>query len=75
MKWRNFWIKNFADYIYTKNCLQFNTTTVILHKSKKYQGVKEKKHDLKMSMSSCWLYKPVSDWLKMLPLDITTVNM
>ena len=22
-----------------------------------------------------WLYKPVSDWLKMLPLDTTTLNM
>ena len=38
-----------------------------------YSG--EKKHDLEMSMPSCRLYKPVSDWLKMLPLDITTVNM
>ena len=51
MKWVNLWIKYFADYTYT-NCLQFNTTTVILHKSKKYQGVKEKKHDFEMSMPS-----------------------
>ena len=36
-----------------RNCLQFNTTTVILHKRKIYQGVKEKKHDFEMSMPSC----------------------
>ena len=54
MKWINLQIKNLADYIYTKlNCLQFNTTTVILHKSKKYQEVNEKKHDFEMSMPSC----------------------
>ena len=42
-----------SQIISTETCLQFNTTTVILHKSKKYQGVKEKKHDLEMSMPSC----------------------
>ena len=52
MKWINLWIKNFADYIYT-NCLQFTTTTDILDKSKKYQGVKEKKHDFEISVPSC----------------------
>ena len=30
----------------------FSTRTDILHKSKKYQGVKEKKHDFEMSMPS-----------------------
>ena len=49
MKWVNLWIQNFAYYIYTK----FGTTTVILHKSNKYQGVKERKHDFEMSMPSC----------------------
>ena len=46
MKWTNLWI------ISTQNCLQFYITTVILHKGKKYQGVKEKKHN-EMSMPSC----------------------
>ena len=52
MKWINLSIKNFAHYIYTK-LPSFNTTTTILHKSKKYQGVKEKKHDFKMSIPLC----------------------
>ena len=52
MKWINLWIK-MLQIISTRNCLQFNTTTVTLHKSKKYQGVKEKKHDFEMSMPSC----------------------
>ena len=37
----------------TRNFLQFNITTAIFHKSKKYQGVKEKKHDFEMSIPSC----------------------
>ena len=40
MKWINQLIKNF-EIISTQNWLQFSTTTVILHKSKKITGVKE----------------------------------
>ena len=42
MKWINLWIEKLI-IISTRNCLQFSTTTGTLHKSKKYQGVKEKK--------------------------------
>ena len=52
MKYINLWIK-ISQIISTRNCLQFGTTTVFLRKSKKYQGVKEKKHDFEMSMPSC----------------------
>ena len=52
MKWINLRIKK-SKIIFTENCLQFNTTTFILHKGKKYQGVKQMKHDFKMSIPSC----------------------
>ena len=42
MKWINLWIKTFGRLYLHKNCLQFNTTTVILHKSNIHQEVKEK---------------------------------
>ena len=32
--------------------IAFNLTTTVLHKSKNYRGVKEKKHDFEMSMPS-----------------------
>ena len=44
--------KKILQMISTQNCLQFNTTTVILRKSKKIR-VKEKKHDFEMSLPSC----------------------
>ena len=50
MKWINLWKQNFADFIYIFNLLQ---QRAILHKSKKYQGIKEKKHDFEMSVPSC----------------------
>ena len=51
MKWITLWIKT-SQIISTQNYRQFNCPTVILHKSKKYQSVKEKKHDFEMSMPS-----------------------
>ena len=43
-------------WISTRNCLQFDTTTVILHKSKKYHGVKVKENYFEMSIPSYWMY-------------------
>ena len=48
MKWINLWIKNILQIISTCDCLQFDTKTVTLHKSKK---VKEKNHDFEMSVA------------------------
>ena len=56
MKWINLWIKKILQIISTRNCLQFDATTVILHKSNKHQEAKEKKHDFEMSMPSCRMY-------------------
>ena len=46
MKWINLW-KKVLQVISTRNSLQFSTTTVILQKSEKYQGVKERNMILK----------------------------
>ena len=52
MNWINLWIKYFADYIYTKlPSIWYHNS--YFNKCKKYQGVKEKKHDFEMSMPSC----------------------
>ena len=46
MKWINLCIKK-LPIISTQNCPQFNTTTVILHKSKKISGSQGKNMILK----------------------------
>ena len=52
MKWINLWIKILQN-ISTRNCSQFDKTTVILHNGKTHQEAKKKKHDFKMFMLSC----------------------
>ena len=41
MKLISLWVKK-LNIISTRNCLQFNTITVILHKKQKYQEVKKR---------------------------------
>ena len=51
MKWINLWIKKIRRlYLHE---IAFSLIPLILHKSKKYQGVKEKKQDFEKSMPSC----------------------
>ena len=51
MKWIN--LLNFIKKICILYLDEVVTTTVILHRSKKYQEVKEKKQDFEMSVPSC----------------------